>query len=133
MNFTPDIGWYYISPEDRAAAWTGVEFFYNFFISNTGDGPFGIEVELNDVQIGDVIQLGDANGDFYHTLLVVGIFGGEVYLAAQSIDAYNKPLSAYNYNMLRCIHIVAYNSESGKCNCFDELYSGTELKFCIDG
>ncbi|MGN1098482.1 MAG: amidase domain-containing protein, partial [Clostridia bacterium] len=36
MNYTPTFGWYYISPDDRAPAWTGVEFFYNFFTSNEG-------------------------------------------------------------------------------------------------
>ena len=30
MNFTPDFGWYYISPDDRAPAFTGVEFFWDF-------------------------------------------------------------------------------------------------------
>ena len=27
MNFTRDFGWYYISVDDRAPAWTGVEYF----------------------------------------------------------------------------------------------------------
>ena len=39
MNFTPTFGWYYNSPTDRAAAWTGVEYFYNFIVNNTGLGP----------------------------------------------------------------------------------------------
>ena len=26
MNYTPDFGWYYISPDNRAAAWTGVTY-----------------------------------------------------------------------------------------------------------
>ena len=30
MEYTPDFGWYYISSENRAPAWTGVEFFYDF-------------------------------------------------------------------------------------------------------
>ena len=30
-NFDQPFGWYYISPENRAPAWSGVEFFYNFF------------------------------------------------------------------------------------------------------
>ena len=27
MNYTPDFGWYYRTPEDRAPAWTSVAFF----------------------------------------------------------------------------------------------------------
>ena len=30
MNYTETFGWYYISSENRAPAWTGVEFFYDF-------------------------------------------------------------------------------------------------------
>ena len=30
MNFTRDFGWYYISSSDRAPAWAGVEYFYDF-------------------------------------------------------------------------------------------------------
>lgn len=39
MNYTRDFGWYYSSPMNRAPAWTGVEFFYNFMTSNEGVGP----------------------------------------------------------------------------------------------
>ena len=30
MNDTLELGWYYRSLNDRAAAWTGVEYFYKF-------------------------------------------------------------------------------------------------------
>ena len=30
MNYTKTFGWYYISLDDRAPSWTGVEYFYNF-------------------------------------------------------------------------------------------------------
>ena len=43
MNFTPVFGWYYISPEDRTASFSGVEYFYNFMTSNEGVGPFAEE------------------------------------------------------------------------------------------
>ena len=29
MNRTPDFGWYYISIDDRAPAWSGVDYFYD--------------------------------------------------------------------------------------------------------
>ena len=33
MNFTPVMGWYYNSPSDRTASWSGVEYLYNFLAS----------------------------------------------------------------------------------------------------
>ena len=30
MNYTKDLGWYYIDANNKAPAWTGVEYFYNF-------------------------------------------------------------------------------------------------------
>lgn len=64
MNYTPVFGWFYRSANDRTASWTGVEFLYNFLISNRGDGPAAQEVPLCDLQLGDVIQLGRETGDF---------------------------------------------------------------------
>ncbi len=111
MNFTPDLGWYYRSLNDRAAAWTGVEFFYNFLTANengvgSGLGPFAEEVELSGLEIGDFVQFGRATGDFYHTPIVVGFRYGEPLVAAHTNDAFDRPLSSYPYERLRCIHIL---------------------------
>lgn len=44
MNFTPDLGWYYIDANRKAPAWTGVPYFYNFITRDwNGPGPFGLE------------------------------------------------------------------------------------------
>ena len=107
MNYTKDTGWYYSSPRNRAAAWTGVEYFYKFMTNNKGIGPFGTNIPLREVKIGDVIQLGN-HDYFYHTLLVVNIMGGIPFVAAHTIDTFNTPLSAYEYEHARCIHIVGY-------------------------
>lgn len=32
MNFTPIYGWYYLNPNDKAPAWTGVPYFRNFLV-----------------------------------------------------------------------------------------------------
>ena len=104
MNYTPDTGWYYISLNDRAAAWTGVEYFYRFITQNIGTGPFGKEVELYRAAPGDVIQLGSSMG-FYHSLLVIGVIDGIVYVAAHTNDTYGRPLYTYSYEKARCIHI----------------------------
>ncbi len=110
-NFTPDVGWYYRSLNDRAAAWTGVEYFRNFLVWNKegigdGAGPFAEEVDLKELQIGDFIQLGNLAGDFYHTPVVVGFSRGIPLLAAHTYDAYNRPLYSYRYQKLRCLHIL---------------------------
>ena len=78
MNFTPTYGWYYLSIDDRAPAWTGVVYLYNFLTTNKGPGPFGYEVPLEEVQPGDVIQM-DLNGEeFGHTVIVTSIRGNQI-------------------------------------------------------
>lgn len=64
MNYTPTMGWYYRSVGDRAPAWSGVEYLYNFLINNRSVGPYARVVEQQEVQPGDLVQLGRANGDF---------------------------------------------------------------------
>jgi hypothetical protein len=115
MNYTKDIGWYYRSLEDRAAAWSGVEYFYNFLIGNVegvgnGAGPFAEEVELDKLEIGDFIQFGRGTGDFYHTPIVVGFLEGVPLLAAHTYDAFDRPLNTYRYQRVRCIHILGGRS-----------------------
>lgn len=106
MNFTPTFGWYYKSVNDRTPSWTGVEYLYNFLTANDGAGPFAEEVSLDKLEIGDVVQLGKATGDFYHSPVVVGFRRGQILIAAHSYDAYNRPLSSYSYENARGIHIL---------------------------
>lgn len=105
MNFTPVYGWFYRSANDRTASWTGVEYLYNFLVSNDGAGPFAREVPLAELQRGDVVQLGRRTGDFYHTPVVVGFSEGEILVAAHSYDVYGKRLSSYNAAVIRGLHI----------------------------
>ena len=35
MNYTPTFGWYYINANDKAPAWTGVEYLYNLLTRRT--------------------------------------------------------------------------------------------------
>ncbi len=105
MNYTADIGWYYISLSNRAAAWTGVEYLHKFLTQNKGAGPFAKEVPLGTVKAGDIIQLGSRDG-FYHSLLVLRVLNGMPYIAAHTNDAFNIPLSAYSFSLKRCLHII---------------------------
>lgn len=106
MNFMPESGWYYIDLNDRAPAWTGVEYLYNFLISNEGEGPFAREAELSELEVGDIVQLGTAAGDFYHSPVVVAAARGKICVAAHSLDAFMRPLSSYNFARVRGIHIL---------------------------
>lgn len=106
MNFTPVMGWYYRNASDRTAAWTGVQYLYNFLVGNRGAGPFGETVPLSSLQIGDLVQLGNSNEDFYHTPVVTGFSRGEPLLAAHTYDAFDRPLSSYAYATVRFIHII---------------------------
>lgn len=130
MNYTPTFGWYYISPTDRAPAWTGVEFFYNFMTSNEGIGPHAAEVGEGDLLPGDVIQLGDETGDFYHTLMVVGEDEGDYLVAAHSNDVLDRPLSSYMYAMARFLRIEGIRIEIpdryGR-SCFRDFIAGRRI------
>ena len=134
MNFTPDFGWYYINPNDRAPAWSSVEFLYDFLTgspdfvqANGGIGPFGMEVDSRGAIEGDVVQLADETGDFYHTLIITGFSGGQTLVSAHTNDALDKPLATYNFSSLRYIHIEGVRIEIADDTCFNELIDGVSL------
>ena len=128
MNYKADVGWYYISDNQRSAAWTGVEFFYSFITQNTDVGPFGREVFADEVIPGDIIQLADETGDFYHTLVVVGSDDEGFLIASHSDDYYERPLRTYDYSSLRYIHIDGVRYEMSATNsCFDDLIAGIDI------
>ena len=64
------------------------------------------EVPLDKLEVGDIVQLGRATGDFYHSPVVVGFSRGKILVAAHSYDVYNKPLNSYNFAQARGIHIL---------------------------
>lgn len=114
---TETFGWYYNSLNERAPAWTGVTEFYEFLCGigdfapkNTRRGPFASEVGRERVEIGDVVQLADMRGRFYHSLLVSGFStNGDILVCAQSNDALDRPLSTYNFAAARFLHIDGIN------------------------
>ena len=55
MNFSQENGWYFISADDRAPAWTGVEFLRQFLLTNRGAGVYGTLTELSGLAAGDII------------------------------------------------------------------------------
>lgn len=126
MNYKPTFGWYFISLDDRSPSWTGVEYFYNFIIENADVGPFGRVVTKDELEIGDVIQLARNEEGYYHSLLVVGFDGEDVLVAAQTDNAYARPLSTYDYDYDRFIKILGVRIESPETtdSCFERLMQG---------
>jgi len=104
MNYTPVTGWFYRSASDRTASWTGVEYFWKFMTENRSAGPYGREVSWGEARPGDVVQLGHANGDYYHSPVIVAT-EPELLVAAHSYDALDRPLRTYDFDTLRFLHI----------------------------
>lgn len=133
MNYTPDFGWYYISEDDRAPAWSGVEYFFDFITGtplfreqNGGVGPFATVVEREAVMLGDVIQYANRAGDWYHTVIVTGFDDEEILISAQSDDALDRPVSSYRSAVTkRYLHIEGVRFEVNDDLCFERLISGT--------
>lgn len=114
MNFTPELGWYYIDATDRSPSWTGVQFFWDFMTRpQPTDGPVGIQVHMNFLRPGDFIQLRFENSGevFAHTPVVVSVGAvprpDNILIAAHSNDADYRPLDSYqNVVEWRFLHIV---------------------------
>lgn len=109
MNYTPVYGWYYINSYNRTPSWTGVQFLYNFLTTNTKQGVFAVQSDISSLDLGDIIQLGDANGRFYHSLVVTRIDGypslNNIYICTHTIDSKHRPLNSYTYSSIRFLHI----------------------------
>ena len=124
-------GWYYISLEERAPAWSSVEYFYDFMTGkerfaeqNGGIGPFATEVPRESAELGDVVQYATAEGDWYHTVIITGFDGEEILVSAQSDDALDRPISSYNFAQARFLHIEGVRVELSDDSCFEILLRG---------
>ncbi|MCI6908927.1 MAG: amidase domain-containing protein [Clostridiaceae bacterium] len=109
MNYTPVYGWYYINGNNRTASWTGVVYLYNFLTQNEGVGPYAREVDITEIQPGDVCQLALDRDTFHHTPVIVktGLVPdfSNVLVAAHSRDVDCRPLDTYSFRKVRFLHI----------------------------
>lgn len=110
MNFTKNTGWYYINLEKRAPAWTSVNFLYQFLTTNMGPGPFGEVTDLDNIELGDIIQLKTIQDYYHHSCIVTRKNNDKIFVCAHSYDVINKPLFSYNIKDLRPIHIEGYRN-----------------------
>ena len=134
MNYTPTFGWYYRTASERTASWTGVEYFYDFITKNAGPGPYAREIYPGGLELGDVIQLQNAGGVYYHTLLVTGFRPNDYLVSAHSNDSLDRPLSTYSYANARFLHIEGVHEvlpdwadAYTERNCFRALINGVSL------
>lgn len=107
MNYSKTNGWYYINANDKSPSWTGVEFLYNFLVSNKGPGPIGYAADINQLEIGDVIQLSFDGIRYSHSLIVVknGTSTADTLVAAHTFNTFGKKVYDYIYVKYRCVHI----------------------------
>lgn len=107
MNYSKNNGWYYINGNNKSPSWTGVEFLYNFLVSNKGAGPSGKETTIDNLEIGDIIQLSFDGSKFSHNLIVVQNSQDIIntLVSAHSFDTFGKRVADYNFNTYRCVHI----------------------------
>lgn len=111
MNFTPTYGWYYLNPNNKAPAWSGVPYFFNFVTRQAqSQGPAGLEASMGMLMPGDFVQLRFANEQFGHTPVIVEVGDpptlNNILVAAHSIDADFRPLDTYEFQEIRFIHIL---------------------------
>lgn len=109
MNYSHINGCYYINGNHKSPSWSGVEFLYNFLISNKGLGPHGENVSQSQLNIGDIIQLSFNGLIFEHSLIVVDIQNindlNKIYIASHTFDSLHKAVNEYSFAKIRFIHI----------------------------
>lgn len=107
MNYNGNMGWYYINGNNKSPSWTGVEFLYNFLLLNNGAGPKGEVTNIENLKVGDVIQLSFNGTTFSHSLIVVQneTNANNTLIAAHTYDTFGKSLAEYGFEKYRCVHI----------------------------
>lgn len=111
MNFTKTYGWYYINAYERSPAWSATKYLYDFLTANTGEGPMGLVVKPEKAMLGDIVQIGNENGTFFHSMIIVKIGKNQIYVAAHSVDSYMRPINTYEFKKIRFIHIIGANKK----------------------
>jgi hypothetical protein len=111
MNYDRTHGWYYNSTNNKSPSWSGVQFLRNFLIRNTaGPGPTAKETTALEMAPGDVIQLSFDGKVFEHSLFVVSIGSvpavGNILIATHTDDSDNRPLTSYQYQKIRYLHVL---------------------------
>lgn len=107
-------GWYYLSVNDRATAWTDVGGLYGFITDESyylKAGPQGYEATADSANKSDIIQFkwnGNDNIWDHSVIIVDSWYSGRMYhlVSAHSQDIDNYPLDSILYYQRRFIHIT---------------------------
>ena len=100
----------------------------DFLSANGGVGPFGTNAATaRRIELGDIVLLANAEGEYYHSLIICGFSDNDVLVCAQSDDALDRPLSTYNYASLRVIHIEGARLLFDYDMMFENIFNGTAL------
>ena len=80
---------------------------YNFLLLNRGTGPKGKVTNIENLKVGDVIQLSFNGTTFSHSLIVVqnGTNVNNTLIAAHTYDTFGKSVAEYGFEKYRCVHI----------------------------
>lgn len=111
MNYTKTFGWYYIDPNNKSPSWVGANFLYKFLINNKIQGPFAKEVNIYNIEVGDIVQLNfEDDYIFNHTLVITRLIEPRNYsnilISSHSKDRLNHPLSSIIFKKIRFLHIL---------------------------
>lgn len=107
MNYSKN-GWYYNNANDKSPSWTGVEFLKDFLLNNKSVGPFAKLANIEELEIGDIIQLSFDGEIFAHSLIVVEKIESnldKIFVATHTFDSYGRRVSSYDYIKIRYLHI----------------------------
>lgn len=96
MNYDYIKGWFFVDMSNRSPSWTSVAFLQRFLLrKDEGKGPIAQIVKLEDLEVGDLVQIRQNPSYFNHSVIVSDIIGGEIFVCAHSNDALDKRLNSY--------------------------------------
>lgn len=107
-------GWFYKSLNYRSPSFTGVNEMYQFLLKNKDEKYIRAKiVSLNEIEVGDLIQIRQNSSMFTHTLLVTKIDNysplsfQNVYVSTHTYDCFDRKLSTYS-NILESRFLKLY-------------------------
>ena len=109
-------GWYYINANEKSPSWTGVEQLYDYLTRAKDYGIMAKEIELNEVEAGDIAQLSFNGKTFQHTPFIVSanrhtdgtVSHDRIKICAHSFDSENRPLDTYQWKKIRFIRVLGF-------------------------
>lgn len=109
MDFNKN-GWFYENLNNRSPSWTGVKELGKYLITNNSNIIKAKIVNFDEIEIGDVIQLRQAE-EFNHSLIVSRVYKpilslNDIYICAHTNDRRNVRLSVYTFKELKFLKVL---------------------------